>query len=417
MHNPPKQRQFFSTLDSLRGIAALIATIFHIQWIHPIYNWGLIRNGYLMVDFFFVLSGFVICHSYRHKISNGSDLKRFMWLRAGRLYPLHFMTLIIFIGLEGLNWIQELVKGSIGNTAAFTINNWFAILTNLFLVQSLGVHHSNTFNNPSWSISTEFYTYLVFALVLLFARTRLTLFASSIFLILLSTWIILSANKTDLDITYDYGIFRCVASFFIGIVTYQIYELLSHKAGIGKRGKLINSFYPLAIFVGIVIFISVKEKGYTDFFLPPLFGILILSITTAPNRIMDSVLNLRPFAWLGKVSYSIYMVHALDLYFFSAILKFVFKVTLIPTLGLNSLQIENLINSTAHESSGIITTSSLHFILLCLAVTTILFLSHFTYTWIEDPFRKRSKELAERWFPKETELVTSESQKIAVISK
>jgi peptidoglycan/LPS O-acetylase OafA/YrhL len=406
LYSPPKQRQFFSTLDSLRGIAALIVAIYHIRWMNPIYNWGLIRNGYLMVDFFFVLSGFVICHSYRDKISNGDDLSRFIWLRAGRLYPLHFALLIVFIGLEGLQWVKELFTGSIGETAAFTINNWFAVLTNLLLVQSLGVHQSKTFNSVSWSISTEFYTYLIFALVLLFARTRLKLFISSIFLISLSTWIVLSANKTDLDFSYDYGIFRCVASFFIGIVTYQIYELLSRKANIGEQGKLIT-IIPLAILVGIVIFLSVKERGYTDFFLPPLFAILILSITTAPNRIMDGVLNLRPLAWLGKVSYSIYMVHALALGVFFTILKFVFKITLIPTSELSSLQAENLFNPTA----------TLHFIFLCLAITTIIFLSHFTYRWIEDPFRKRSKELAERWFLKETEKVTSEAQKLSVMSK
>jgi peptidoglycan/LPS O-acetylase OafA/YrhL len=359
-----------------------------------------------MVDFFFVLSGFVICHSYRDKISNGGDLSRFMWLRAGRLYPLHFATLIIFIGLEGLQWVKELVTGSIGETAAFTINNWFAVLTNLFLVQSLGVHHSKTFNSVSWSISTEFYTYLIFALVLLFARTRLTLFTSSIFIISLNTWIILSANKTDLDFSYDYGVFRCVASFFIGIVTYQIYELLSHKENVGEKGKLIT-IIPLAILIGIVTFLSVKERGYTDFFFPPLSAILILSITTVPNRIMNDVLNLRPLAWLGKVSYSIYMVHALALRVFYSVLEFAFKVTLVPSLELNSLQTENLFNSTA----------VLHFIFLGLAITTVLFLSHFTYRWIEDPFRKKSKDLAERWFPKETEKVISESQKISVMSK
>jgi peptidoglycan/LPS O-acetylase OafA/YrhL len=410
LYNSSKKRQFFTTLDSLRGIAALIVAIYHIRWMHPLYNWGLIRNGYLMVDFFFVLSGFVICHSYRYKISNGEDLVRFMWLRAGRLYPLHLAMLIAFLGFEGLQWIKELVTGAFGETAAFTVNNGFAVLTNLFLVQSLGTHQSTTFNSASWSISTEFYTYLIFALILLFARTRLTLFSSSIFLILLSTQIIFSANKTDLDFTYDYGIFRCVASFFIGIVTYQIHEFLSHKEGIYQKGKL-TTIYPPAIFAGIVIFLSVKEIGYTDFLLPPLFAILILSITTAPNRIMDSVLNLRPLTWLGKISYSIYMVHALVLRLFYTILESVFKVTLIPSSGLNSIEIKNLVISTTY------TTFTFYFIFLCLALTTIIFLSHLTYRWIEEPFRNMSKESAERWFPKEIEQVTSEPQKISVMPK
>jgi peptidoglycan/LPS O-acetylase OafA/YrhL len=409
--NPLEQRQFFSALDSLRGIAALIVAIYHIRWMNPLYNWGLIRNGYLMVDFFFVLSGFIIFHSYRHKISNGGELGRFMWLRAGRLYPLHFVILIVFLGIEGLKWIKEFVTGSIGETAAFSINNGFAFLTNFFLVQALGIHQSSTFNSASWSISTEFYTYLIFALVLLFARTSLTQITTSIFLVSMSTWIIFSVHKTDLDFTYDYGIFRCVASFFIGVVTYQIHELFSRRAGTDEKGKLTAAIYSIAILAGIIIFLFVKERGYTDFFLPPFFALLILSITSVPNTLLSGVLNLKPLTWLGKVSYSIYMVQAVVLTVFHNILEFVFKLPLLASHSIsNSLQTENLVNSTAYKSAGIDTNSALHFVLFCLAIATILILSHFTYTWIEAPFRNRSKKLAERWFSKEEEQVVPEEK-------
>jgi peptidoglycan/LPS O-acetylase OafA/YrhL len=399
LYNPPKQRQFFSSLDSLRGIAALIVAIYHIRWMNPFYNWGLIRNGYLMVDFFFVLSGFIIFHSYRHKILNGGNLGRFMWLRAGRLYPLHFVILITFLGIEGLKWIKEFVTGSIGETSAFSINNGSAFLTNLFLVQALGLHHSSTFNSASWSISTEFYTYLIFALVLLFARTSLAQITTSIFLVSMSTWIILCAHKTDLDFTYDYGIFRCVASFFIGVMTYKMYELLSRRAGTREKGKLSTTIYSMAILAGIVIFLFGKERGYTDFFLPPFFALLILSITLAPSSLLAGILNLKPLTWLGKVSYSIYMVQAVVLTVFHNILEFIFKVPLLSSSSSDGLRTENLVNTTTYQSVGVST--KLHFALFCLAVVTILILSHFTYTWIEAPFRNRSKELAERWFPRE----------------
>src|SRR5580700_6668773 len=98
-------KPFFGGLESLRGVAALIVVFLHIKWANPLTSLLFFRNGYLMLDLFFVLSGFVICHNYGRKIGNTGDVGHFMFLRFGRLYPLHLFCLIVFLGIEVAKYI------------------------------------------------------------------------------------------------------------------------------------------------------------------------------------------------------------------------------------------------------------------------------------------------------------------------
>jgi peptidoglycan/LPS O-acetylase OafA/YrhL len=392
--NPAKPRPFFGALESLRGIAALIVAINHIRWMNPTYHWNFVRHGYLMVDFFFVLSGFVIYHSYGQKISSGRDLSRFIWLRFGRLYPLHLAMLLAFLGLEGSSWLKEFITGNAGQVPAFTLNSGWAFLTNILLVQAVGIYDHLTFNSVSWSIGTEFYTYLLFAFILLFARKKSALVGISVLLIFSSIFVVLSAGKTDLSFNYDYGMFRCIPSFFLGVMTYKIYELFSplQDKDIDKRKeRTFPAFlYPFAVIASIGLVLGVKDIQYSDFLFPPLAALLILSLTTIPNGLINRVLNLKPFLWLGKTSYSIYMVQLFVFFFCESILKDVFKVSIVEP------QKEKYFYPNEYQGIGIFTNS----IFVCLAIITILILAHFTYQWIEAPCRKKSKELAEKWFPK-----------------
>ena len=102
--------QRIRSLDSIRGICAVIVCLFHFSPFEPnnsyIYNLTIIRNGDLFVDYFFVLSGFVISNSYFTKIREGNYFLNFLFKRMLRLYPLHFFMLILFL-------IYELLKNSV----------------------------------------------------------------------------------------------------------------------------------------------------------------------------------------------------------------------------------------------------------------------------------------------------------------
>ena len=75
----------FSALDSFRGICALLVALFHLSAASHFFYLPFVRNAGIFVDFFFVLSGFVLAHAYSHKIQTAEDLKIFLIRRVGRL--------------------------------------------------------------------------------------------------------------------------------------------------------------------------------------------------------------------------------------------------------------------------------------------------------------------------------------------
>ncbi|MEO0688012.1 MAG: acyltransferase, partial [Cyanobacteria bacterium J06649_11] len=147
----------YAVLDSWRGIAACMVVFCHLRQeinghLAPL---DFIKNAYLFVDFFFVLSGFVISHAYASRLNTKSDLWQFMKLRFARLYPLHLFMLGAFVAFE----VARMVIG-MGTTdaPAFSGNTSIsAFFSNLFLLHGMGIQDSLTWNTPSWSISTEFY--------------------------------------------------------------------------------------------------------------------------------------------------------------------------------------------------------------------------------------------------------------------
>ncbi|RZJ36784.1 MAG: acyltransferase, partial [Brevundimonas sp.] len=96
--NPAHRR--FEALDSLRGVCAILVVLFHMPVAAHWRDWGLIQHSYLFVDYFFVLSGFVIAHAYSQRLKTPTDAGRFMVRRLGRVWPLHVLMLAAFIGLE-----------------------------------------------------------------------------------------------------------------------------------------------------------------------------------------------------------------------------------------------------------------------------------------------------------------------------
>ena len=116
---------------------------------------SIINNSRMFVDFFFVLSGFVIAANYTNRLETPEQARKFMWLRIGRLYPLHVAILLAFVG-------YEVVKLAFGQDDAFLFPNDTASLAqNALLIHGLGTTSELTWNWPSWSISTEMAAYLL----------------------------------------------------------------------------------------------------------------------------------------------------------------------------------------------------------------------------------------------------------------
>lgn len=370
-----RSRTFFPSLESLRGIAALIVVFYHIGWMNPVYDVGVIRNGALMVDLFFVLSGFVMMHCYGHVFSGGKSLWIFLRARFWRLYPLHFFMLLIFLGIEVVKYIAESKFGIVSGNPAFSKSNGESFFYHIFLVHSIVQQHGS-FNSPSWSISVEFYTYIVFALIMVMAKTPRYLSIIFMILVWLSLFIIIEQGHTSLTFDYQDSIFRCLYGFFIGAFIHCVYQKVSINGPLKNTSHLgLVAF--IIVFSLLAYFLGIKHDNYIEFLVPPLVAFLILLLTLFPEHFFSSVFCWKPFLWLGKVSYSIYMVHMAFIWFFSAFLQSV--------LGIPKKALEN--------GNEVISTTMLEGTLATIAlVICILYTSHFTFKYIEEPCRKWAKK-------------------------
>jgi peptidoglycan/LPS O-acetylase OafA/YrhL len=270
----------FRALDSWRGICALAVVMFHFPIIGAIRAFPLFAHGYLFVDFFFVLSGFVIATAWEERLSQPDQTWRFLLRRFGRLWPLHVTMLAVFVGFS-------LIHHDIGRDERHSAP---AILTNLLLIQGLGIHKDLTWNGPSWSISVEAMLYVVFAF-LAPLRWRMWAYGAliAIGLIVLRNW-----APSGMASTFDYGAFRGFAGFFTGALLTRL-----RPRALGLPGEL-AAVAVVAIFVALDRFTILA---------PAVFGFAVYAFAHAHGPI-TRVLERRVFTRLGDWSYSTYMTHS-----------------------------------------------------------------------------------------------------------
>lgn len=295
--SPTSTTNRFEALDGWRGICACLVVLFHFHGYSPLYTSGLVRNSYLFVDFFFVLSGFVIAWNYSDRLGDWAGVRKFLILRLGRVYPLHLFMLLCFVAWETLRLLAH-------NEGTFTgPNSPSAVISNLLLIQSMGLHDSLTWNGPSWSISTEMWTYVVFALISAWLGMRNWILLATA---LVAPVLLASLSKSGMDTTFDWGFVRCLFGFALGVACCRIYELVAPFARSPGRGVM--TAVEVAIVYAVVAFVAAAGTSPMSFMAPFIFAAAVL-IFAAEGGLVSRVFHSRPLKWLGTVSYSIYLTH------------------------------------------------------------------------------------------------------------
>jgi peptidoglycan/LPS O-acetylase OafA/YrhL len=273
----------FVVLDGLRGIAALVIMEGHL--LEPPKN-GIFSNGWMAVDFFFLLSGFVLTHAYGDALRNGLGVVDFMRKRFVRLYPLYFIGLLM--GTFAF-W-----KGQLRN-----INP--TLLGILLLPDAL---HDKLFpiNGPSWSLWMELVVNIPFAFLMARRgglRALLSLASLGLFAALLWNAPLFGGAggciaKTSVDLE------RAFVSFPLGVLVYYI-----------MRGRMPNGTPNGWAIVGLLI--GALALPYTWGNASWVEGVCILAlfpVLVGAGSIARVGTNAgRLFTWLGGISYALYMVH------------------------------------------------------------------------------------------------------------
>lgn len=299
----------YEELEGIRGIAALLVIFYHVPYWHPlIHHLPIVENGRLMVQLFFVLSGFVISNAYRHRLASPRAVLDFQILRFGRLYPVHILYLAFFIAVEFSKAVMATRYGiTSNNTEAFRQNSWTAVVQHLLLIQPIGpTGNALTFNSPAWSIGVEFYTYLLFGLIVmcipkLFIPVAVVTSAVSIYLL---GWV----EVGDWNL-----VLRGLSGFFVGCI---VQALASRGNPFGTRYLLVTAV------VATAIFLWTQQTVRSECWIFALSAAIIYACAVGPDNGIRRALRSTFAAWLGRISYSVYMSHLAIIWIVSQVVRF-----------------------------------------------------------------------------------------------
>ncbi len=324
-----KKIGYLSNLTPLRGIAALLTVIYHIDlmighgggMLLKFNDTLVLTRMYLMVDFFFILSGFIMCHVYGELFTNSvklSDFKKFTIARFARVYPLHFVTLAYTI-------VLLFVSAKVGvpkNIILEVENNTSSIFTNLFLLHSMNLHQWFTWVHASWSISVEWWAYMLFPfLVAPFSRLnsigKIIISALCILGYLAIMFYLIPLVKISpalmaifgseggpgvgdsLNVSFQFGYVRCLCGFILGMMMYQ-----GFKTEWGK-GLLGNGY---AIIILTLCSFICMHFALPDVFTVAFFPFILLSGAYGSVG-MNKFFSTAALQRLGDWSFSLYLVH------------------------------------------------------------------------------------------------------------
>lgn len=362
---------YFGALDGFRGLLAVFVAIYHTYWFTYINSSDFFNHGPVIIDLFFVFSGFLLFTLYRERIQTRAEGVKFIKKRFARLYPLHLFILCLFILFASVRivlhalGIAGLDPGEVMPFQPGAPESVATILSNLTLTHAMGVHDYNTFNVPSWTISVEFFAYFTLAGLLIWAPPKKTWHFAIVALGVIAIYGFLARVKPNMNITYDYAFLRCLGGFYTGIVVAHAYAALKQSGIVEKIGYRLSSLIEFCVVIGSTFFV-IYCPGKLQFLVAPVLFIFVL-VFAFDKGAVSKLMMLGPFRYLAKISYSVYMMHMLIAVVFYAFAN----IVLAKFLG--AAWYENGINGDLYLIPY----------LACVFIT-----SHFTQKYVEVPANK-----------------------------
>ncbi len=315
----------FHSLDILRGLAALCVVFWH--WQHFFYEGSalgpfiptdqpgfrylslLYARGWLAVDLFFCLSGFIFYWLYSQRIVDRTITpSRFALLRLSRLYPLHVVTLVLV--LIGQWWLTS--AGS--RPFVYAHNDGYHFLLNLAFASNWGFERGFSFNAPIWSVSVEVLLYAIFFCVCRWLPIR------GLALVILALIGLLVVQRFNLFLG------RGVGSFFLGGCAFLVYIRVRRSSCVAiLTWTVIGTtmlFWTIAIVIAVNPQLSAAISLRDTTLLAKFDDALQAMLATWPVVVLFPLTILaltlfetlrgsfaRRFSWIGNISYSSYLLH------------------------------------------------------------------------------------------------------------
>jgi len=287
----------FAILDGLRGVAALAIVIFHfMEWVYPDASQNFIAHGFLAVDFFFCLSGFVIGYAYDDRIRQ-LGLAAFFKVRLIRLHPLVLLGSVL--GLLGYLFDPFAAQPGLSNQANLLLTFICSVCLIPLPIMKERAFNLFSLNAPAWSLFWEYVANIIYALVLYRITRR---YLSVLIVVAAAALCLVSYRAGNLlggwtgSNFWDGGA-RIAYSFLAGLLIYRANWIL--KNGLGFLGVAV--LLMLAFLMPYTKWNGLTEPIIVLFYFP------VLIAAGAGATLSRGLKNLCVF--LGKLSYPLYMTH------------------------------------------------------------------------------------------------------------
>lgn len=302
----PVPRPEIRQLTGLRFIAASAVVVFHyrdlVAHLFPGFSIldPLTSAGRMGVDLFFALSGFILTYVYLEWLSV-PDLRRialFLRFRLARIYPVHVLT----IGLVAAGVVASSAMGQpVRHPEHFTVPD---LLRNLAMVHAWSWQLVESWNQPSWSISSEWFAYLWFPF-LAAGVARVTSVRGLVAIacaVVGAQFGLAAAAGLEWDAN---ALLRIAGAFVMGSCLGRIFLLL--RPGGGAWRIAVIGLLALAVAIPLLTLPNAPARAA----MVPVFGLIVFALAMSGPRGVAAWLASAPLVFLGEISYSLYMTHAI----------------------------------------------------------------------------------------------------------
>ena len=300
---PADPRADLPALTGIRGLAAWFVVLYHIRLgaLPHLPDWAFfaLSKGYLAVDLFFMLSGFVLWLNYSDRLRRDgiNAVPKYLARRAARIWPLHlFILALMVIFASAVAAVGEL------NTAHYP---WAQLPLHVLLIHNWGLTDALTWNDPSWSISGEAAAYLLFPLIVVAGawhrRSPALLIAALLLLACLLSAVMGWGGASILDVGIPrFGLLRAIAEFTMGTIICALWQ--GWRSNPRAAAALAFSLASAALL--LALWASAPETLVVPLFLAGLLLALAMSADRPWNPLASA-----PIHYLGEISYSTYLIH------------------------------------------------------------------------------------------------------------
>ena len=317
----------FQALDGIRGFAAVMVFFYHysLELFDPLALYAhfyVFRVSYAFVDFFFVLSGFVIASNYLGKINSMRAFKDFSLKRLIRLYPLLFATVMVFVVLK---LYAFLFTDFNFNSESYSLEVLFieTIEPLTFMNSTPIITSKNGMNPVSWSISAEMIAYMLFAVFCFFLPRKKWPFVVSILL-----GVVFMIYQERYLYTGDFGFVRGFINFSSGVLIFHLYSKVKTNVNLTKVLEGVFIFLVLAT----LALIAFNDNELWNLLLPITFSLGVY-VFAQEQGLLSKILKTKVMQFLGKISYSFYLNHFIVLWVYYQVVWKVLKLSPSPIVS------------------------------------------------------------------------------------